>query len=92
MRISFSLDARKDLERLKEFISFKNPKAAIKIIAELIDGINHLTKYPNMGKPVKQAPNPDALRDIYILDYQIRYLILSKGIFIVRIWHQKEDR
>ena len=92
MSIGFSLDARKDLERLKEFISSKNPKAAIKIIKELIKGINKLTQYPNMGKSVKKAPNPDALRDIYILDYQIRYLILSKGIFIVRIWHQKENR
>jgi len=89
MSIVFSLDARKDLERLKEFISSKNSKAAIKIIAELIDGINQLTEFPAMGKPVKQAPNPDALRDIFIQNYHIRYLILSKGIFIVRIWHQK---
>ena len=92
MKIGFSLEARKDLVRLKEFISIKNPKAATQIATELIKGIDHLTEYSDMGKPVKQAPEPDALRDIFILDYHIRYLKLSKDIIIVRIWHQKENR
>lgn len=92
MRISFSIDARKDLERLKEFISIKNPKAANRIINEIINGINYLIEFPDLGKQVKKAPSPEALRDIFILDYHIRYLKLSKGIFIVRIWHQKENR
>jgi len=92
MKIEFSLDARKDLERLKEFIANKNPQSAIRIINELIEGINKLIKFPDLGKQVKQAPVPDALRDLYILDYHIRYLKLSKAIIIVRVWHQKENR
>ena len=92
MKIEFSIDARKDLERLKEFIANKNRQTAIRIINELIDGINKLIKFQDLGKQVKQAPVPDALRDLYILDYHIRYLKLSHSIIIVRIWHQKEDR
>ena len=92
MKIDFSIDARKDLERLKEFISNKNPKAAIRIVNELINGISSLLEFPDLGTRVKESPSPDSVRDIYVLDYHIRYLKLSKGIFLVRIWHQKEGR
>ncbi|MFK8013302.1 MAG: type II toxin-antitoxin system RelE/ParE family toxin [Marinicellaceae bacterium] len=92
MKLSFSKDARSDLERLKEFIASKNPTTAFRIINEVIDRINKLVNFPDLGIQVKKAPVPDALRDLYILDYHIRYLKLSKTIIIVRVWHQKENR
>lgn len=92
MKISFSKKARIDLERLNEFISTKNPKAASRIVNELIGGISNLLDFPDLGTQVKESPSPESLRDIFILDYHVRYLKLKKSIYIVRIWHQKEDR
>ena len=92
MKLIYSKDSVNDLKRLREFIANKNPQAAAKISLKLIEGINNLTNNPKVGVPVAQAPDPDSIRDFYILNYHIRYLISSKTIFILRIWHQKEDR
>jgi len=92
MKIVFSKDAKDDLIRLKQFIFIKNPRAANRIIDELIMGMKKLIELPEMGIEVKISPSPKHVRDIYILKYQVRYLILSEEIKIIRIWHQKEDR
>ena len=92
MKIVFSKDAKKDLERVNEFIAIKNPEAARRIVIKLIEGIKYLITFPDIGTPVEDSPNPDSIRDIYILNYHVRYLKLKESIYIIRIWHQKEDR
>lgn len=92
MKTMFSKDARNDLERVNEFIAIKNPQAANRIVNKLIVGIEKLFQFPDIGVEVKESPNQNSVRDIFILDYHVRYLKLQKGIYIIRIWHQKEDR
>ncbi len=92
MRLKYTKEALQDLIRLKEFIEAKNPDAAQKTPSELVSGIEGLTEFPKMGLEVKEAPDPDIMRDIYISDYHVRYLALEETIYILRIWHQKEDR
>ncbi len=92
MRLKYTKEGVQDLIRLKEFIEVKNPDAAQRISSELIAGIEDLTRFPKIGLKVQKAPDPDIMRDIYILDYHVRYLTLEETIYILRIWHQKEDR
>lgn len=92
MRLQYTKEALADLVRLREFIENKNPDAAQRISAALVSGITQLTEFPRMGVETKEAPVPDVMRDIYILDYHVRYLALDETITILRIWHQKEDR
>lgn len=92
MNLKYTKEALQDLIRLKEFIEIKNPDAAQRIASELVSDIEDLTIFPKMGFEVKDAPEPDIMRDIYILDYHVRYLALEKTIYVLRIWHQKENR
>lgn len=92
MKLKYAKEALEDLIRLKEFIEVKNPEAAQRIASELVDGISGLTKFPKLGLEVQDAPDPEIMRDIYILDYHIRYLALEETVYVLRIWHQKEDR
>jgi len=92
MKIVYTKNAYNDIQRLKEFITIKNPAAARKIVTKLVNSVDNLLVFPQLGKVVQASPDPDSLRDLYILDYHIRYLILKHSIQIVRIWHQKEDR
>jgi plasmid stabilization system protein ParE len=87
MKLIYSKDSVKDLKRLREFIAINNPQAAAKIASKLIKSINTLINNPELGMPVLQAADPDSIRDIYILNYHIRYLISSNAIYILRIWH-----
>lgn len=91
MRIRFTGEAIHDLERLRAFVETKNPHAARRIAAELLDGIENLALFPDMGLPVNRAPNPRLIRDLFIGSYTVRYLREEGSIIILRIWHDKES-
>ncbi|MFY9821451.1 MAG: type II toxin-antitoxin system RelE/ParE family toxin [Thermoanaerobaculia bacterium] len=92
MRLIYSPEALADLVRLREFIAEKNPAAAQRISKELLDRIEYLKQFPLLGTQVKQAPDPKAIRDFFADRYVVRYLVTEKTIFILRIWHHREDR
>ncbi len=92
MKLSYSREAIIDLIRLREFIVTKNPEAAKKIAKSLRKGISQLKTFPYLGVEVEQAPNPEMIRDLIIGNYIARYLIHAKQIYILRVWHHKEER
>jgi addiction module RelE/StbE family toxin len=92
MKISYSPESVGDLIRLREFIEIKNPQAAHKIALSLSKGIFQLKSFPLIGAEVELAPEPEKVRDLIIGNYIARYLIHSKQIYILRIWHHKEER
>jgi plasmid stabilization system protein ParE len=92
MRIRFTVEAIQDLERLRAFVASKNPHAARRIAAEILDGIENLVLFPDMGLPVSRAPDPRVIRDLFVGSYTIRYLREENSIIILRIWHGKESQ
>ena len=92
MRLSYSREAINDLIRLREFIAIKNPDAAQKVAKSIRKGISQLKTFPYLGVEVELAPNPEMIRDLIIGNYIARYLIHSKQIYILRVWHHKEER
>ncbi len=92
MRLSYSHEAINDLIRLREFIAIKNPDAAQKVAKSIRKGISQLKTFPYLGVEVELAPNPEMIRDLIIGNYIARYLIHSKQIYILRVWHHKEER
>ncbi len=91
MRIRFTVEAIRDLDRLRAFVEDKNPHAARRIAAELLDGIENLGRFPDMGLPVSRAPEPRLMRDLFVGTYTVRYLRDENSIIILRIWHGKES-
>ena len=90
MNVQYTPEAINDLNRLREFISEKNPYAAQRIAGELLEGINKLKVFPKMGIPVSRAPDPSMIRDLFIGSYTVRYLLTDEQIHILRLWHNKE--
>lgn len=90
MRLRYSPESIDDLIRLRGFIKDKNPVAAQRIAKELLDGINKLKLFPKIGLPVGRAPDPQSIRDLFIGNYIVRYLIGNNEIYILRMWHGKE--
>ncbi len=81
--------ANEDLKRLRKFIADKNPLAAMRVSKRLRKAIQSLLKQPLIGAKFEEYPN---IREIYVDDYIIRYLISETQLIILRIWHGKEDR
>lgn len=89
MKLKFTAQALKDLHRLKAFIAKKNPIAATKYIDRLLKTIQQLMAQPKLGKAIEEEP---LVRQIVAGNYVVRYAIGSENIYILNIWHGKEDR
>jgi plasmid stabilization system protein ParE len=91
MEITWTSHALGDLARLYEFLAPVNPLAAASVFERLTAGPDVLLTQPRIGTPL-----PDFLpRDVrYLLvgDYEIRYELTEKVIWILRLWHTREDR
>ena len=92
MKIKYSPESIGDLQRLVEFVEDKNPYAARRIAIDLQEGIERLKQFPQIGLPILKATNPEQLRDLYLSDYTVRYLMTDEVIYILRIWHGKENQ
>lgn len=91
MKIRYTPEAVADLSRLREFIEINNPVAAQRVANELLFGIDKLKVFPKMGIQVLRAPQPELVRDLFIGNYTIRYLIQGAEIIVLRLWHGKEN-
>ena len=92
MRLVFSVEAVADLVRLRAFISANDPSAAARIGDELLTRIALVCRFPEMGKSVPLAPDPEIVRDAIFGTYLVRYTIHPSSIVVLRIWHQFEVR
>lgn len=90
MKIQYSRDSINDLIRLRKFIEDKNPYAANRAASNILNGIEKLKNFPEIGLLVQRAPDPEKLRDLFVSNYIVRYLIGHETIYVLRIWHGKE--
>ena len=54
--------------------------------------IEQLLTFPEMGKPVAQCPQPEAVRDFVFGSYIFRYTVHPSALAILRIWHELEHQ
>jgi toxin ParE1/3/4 len=90
VRLVYSQEAVADLARLRAFIASNDPTAAARIAADLVARINGLCAFPEMGRSVSQAPEPDSIRDFIFSKYVVRYAVRGAAVVILRIWHHHE--
>ncbi len=91
MKVKYSPESIGDLQRVVEFVENKNPYAARRIAIDLQEGVEKLKQFPLIGLPVLKATDPEQIRDLYVGDYTVRYFITNEVIYILRIWHGKEN-
>jgi plasmid stabilization system protein ParE len=92
MRLVYSEDAVADLARLRVFIAEKDPAAAARVAADLVARVEHLGRFPNLGRSVVDAPEADIVRDAVFGNYVVRYSVHGDAVVVLRVWHHYEDR
>jgi plasmid stabilization system protein ParE len=92
VRLIYSEEAVADLVRLRAFIATHDPSAAARIATDLIARIDHLCHFPEMGRSVPDAPQPDTVRDFIFGRNVVRYTVHDNALVVLRIWHQLESR
>lgn len=92
-RIDWHPDTRSDIQRLYEFLYDRNPAAAAELLKTLRNGTEILSANPRIGRPM---PDETARRELFLSfgagHYVLRYRQTNSGIFILLVWHNREDR
>ncbi|CAI1852544.1 type II toxin-antitoxin system RelE/ParE family toxin [Serratia proteamaculans] len=91
MEILWTLKAQDDLERVYLFACQYNRQHADAVLDRLMTGTTELVTHPRVGIS-QQRYEPREVRKVLFGDYEVHYEIRDNAIYIVDLWHTKEDR
>ena len=91
MEVKWTASAHRDLARLYEFLAVVNPRAAKKAMKQLVDEAKLLQSHPLLGIEL-DAYAPRNVRRLVIGDYEVRYEVTETVLYVLRLWHTREDR
>jgi plasmid stabilization system protein ParE len=91
MELKWTSKAMSDLARLYEFLAMVNKQAAAHTVKQLTAAPARLISQPRIGEKLDEF-DPREVRRILIGHYEMRYEVQSSALYILRIWHTREDR
>ncbi|MGY6027171.1 type II toxin-antitoxin system RelE/ParE family toxin [Phytobacter sp. AG2a] len=91
MEIYWTRKAKDDLERIYRFACQYNRLHANAVLDRLIEGVQKLAMHPALGV-MQIRYEPREVRKILFDDYEVHYELKDGDIYIVDLWHTKEDR
>lgn len=80
-----------DLDRIYRHLEPVSPQAASRTMRVLAAAPRRLLEFPRIGARLNEF-EPREIHRVIVDDYEIRYEIAQDTIFILRVWHTKEDR
>jgi len=91
MELKWTSKAASDLARLFEFLAPVNREAAARTVQSLTAAPTGLLTNPRIGEKLEEF-EPREVRRIFIGQYEMRYEIQESIIYVLRLWHTREDR
>ena len=91
MEVKWTSKALGDLARLYDFLAPANKPAAARVIQALTKAPNILLTNPRIGEQLFQFEARE-VRRLLVKEYELRYEIQGSIIYMLRLWHTREDR
>jgi plasmid stabilization system protein ParE len=91
MELKWTSKALSDLARLYEFLAPINKPAAVRTVQSLTNAPNSLLPNPRIGERLEEF-EPREVRRILVGHYEMRYEIQGSTLYILRLWHTRENR
>ncbi len=91
MELRWTSKALSDLQRLHEFLAQVNKTAATHTVQSLTIAPVSLLANPRIGERLEEF-DPREVRRILVGRYEIRYEIVDASIYVLRLWHTREER
>jgi plasmid stabilization system protein ParE len=93
MALKWSPAALDDIERLVAFLDHHSVAAGNQAAELILQAARRLLQTPNIGRPLDNSEMRDWFAPFGASAYVLRYRIDSKNdVFIIRVWHSREDR
>jgi len=91
MELKWTSKALSDLARLYEFLALVNRPAAARTVQSLTAAPTRLLEHPRIGEKLEEF-EPREVRRILVGHYEMRYEIQGRTLYVLRLWHTREDR
>lgn len=91
MELKWTSKALSDLVRLYELLAPVNKPAAMRAVQALTQAPNILLTHPRIGEQLFQF-EPREVRRILVGAYELRYELQNSTIYVLRLWHTRENR
>lgn len=91
MIVEWADEALDDVERLYSFLAAVDIDAATRVADRLDAAPNKLITFPRIGARL-EGFNPREVRRLIVGSYELRYEILGEVIYVVKVFHTREDR
>lgn len=91
IELKWTSKALSDLARLHDFLAAVNRPAAARAVQALVAATSILLSNPRIGEQLFHF-EPREVRKIVVGGYEVRYEIQSSVIYLLRLWHTREDR
>jgi plasmid stabilization system protein ParE len=91
MELKWTSKALSDLARLYEFLAPVNRLAAARAVQALVKAPTILLTNPRVGEQLFEFA-PREVRRLLVGHYEMRYEIQDSIIYMLRLWHTREDR
>lgn len=90
-QIEWTAQAYLDLKRFYEFLEPVNRQAAIQMVNALVTAPEKLSQNPRLGERLGEF-FPNEVRRLVIGRYELRYEIKYCTVYVLKLWHARENR
>lgn len=91
MQLKWTSKALSDLGRLYDFLALANRPAAARAVQALTQAPTILLGNPRIGEQLFEF-EPREVRRLLMGQYEMRYELQGSTIYLLRLWHTREDR
>jgi plasmid stabilization system protein ParE len=91
MELKWTSKALSDLARLYDFLAPVSRPAAARTVQSLTAAPTRLLEHPRIGEKLEEF-EPREVRRILVGHYEMRYEIHKTTIYVLRLWHTREER
>lgn len=91
MELKWTSKALSDLARLYEFLASVNQPAAARAVQSVTQAPAALLINPRLGEQLFEF-EPREIRKILVGNYEVRYEIQESTLYVLRLWHTREQR
>ncbi|KPH07161.1 type II toxin-antitoxin system RelE/ParE family toxin (plasmid) [Rhizobium acidisoli] len=91
MELKWTSKAVGDIDRLYAFLAPVNRQVAVRTVQALTAAPLRLLEQPRLGERLEEF-DPREVRRILVGRYELRYEIQQSVIYVLRLWHTREDR
>jgi plasmid stabilization system protein ParE len=91
MSLRWTRQAYADLVRIVEFLEPVNPAAAGRVARTIVARVRRIASHPRLGAVLPRY-QPREVRHVFVERYEIRYELAGNDVYVLRVFHTREDR